>query len=263
MSSYSSEEYVSRGRSLLDAGKAGEAVEVFDEGSRRFPGDEDLRMGAAMARLRDGNAVGALTIFEELAVSRPRSEEVLEGLVEAALAGGRPDRAREAAREAARAAGRDARSVYRLGRAFYGRGLYAEALRYYELAAEAAPDWGEAWFGLGACEWALRRPAAAEAALRRAVELEPGDWQAKQFLGCALCDMGRKAQAKEMLESVPLDAPWQKPALERLVALAWWPTDPQRRRDLEALWRRVVGGAPAAARDLIEEASRRLERPPA
>lgn len=262
MSSYSSEEYVDRGRSLLDANKAREALDVFAEGARRFPGDEDLMMGTAMASLKMGDAPAALGTLEELRERRPRSEDVLEGLVEAALACGLPERAREAAREAERTLGGDARTLHRLGRAFYGRGLYREALPLYTRASEIAPDWGEAWFGLGACEWALKRPANAETALRRAVTLEPEDWQARQFLGCVLCDLGRKAEAREMLESVPLDAPWQKPALERLVALAWWPADAERGRALEALWRRVMGGAPATGvRELMEEASRRMERP--
>ena len=65
-----------------------------------------------------------------------------------------------------------------------------------------------------------------------------------------------------MLESVPLDAPWQKPALERLVALAWWPTDAVRRKEMETLWHRVMGGAPSdGALDVLEEVSRRMDQP--
>lgn len=264
MSSQSSEEYEDRGRSLLCADKAQEALEVFEEGARRFPGDEDLLMGTAMAHLKLGAATVACGILEELHEKRPRSGDVLEGLVEASLACGLPARAVAVAQEAARAAGEDARAVYRLGRAFYGRGRYAEALPLYERTAELAPEWSESWFGLGACQWAMRQSASAEAALRRAIELEPKDWQARQFLGCVLCDMGRKTEAKEMLESVPLDAPWQKPALERLVAMAWWPADAKRGREMETLWRRVMGAAPSGeARDLLEEVSRRMDGPSA
>lgn len=262
MFSRSSEEYADSGRSLLQSGKAQQALEVFEEGARRFPGDEDLLMGTAMARLKLGEAMAALETLQEMRATRPRSGDVLEGVVEAALAAGLPPLALEAAKEAVQAAGTDAHAVYRLGRAFYGRHMYRESFPLYERAAELAPDWGEAWFGLGACEWAMSRPASAEAALRRAVALEPDDWQARQFLGCVLCDLGRKDEAKAMLESVPLDAPWQKPALERLVALAWWPTDTERRKEMESLWRRVMGDAPSrGACDVLEEVSRRLERP--
>jgi protein O-GlcNAc transferase len=165
-----------------------------------------------------------------------------------------------AAREAADCAPHDARLLYRLGRVFYSRRRYRDTLPFCERAAEIAPGWSEAWFGLGACEWSLKRSANAEAALRRAVELEPTDWQARQFLGCVLCDLGRKKEAREMLESVPLDAPWQKPALERLIAMSWWPSDPARGREMEALWRRVMGGAPPRGTlDVLEEVSRKME----
>ena len=168
--------------------------------------------------------------------------------------------AMDVAVEAAKGAGPDAQFLYRLGRAFYTRHLYGEAFPFYEKAAETAPAWAEAWFGLGACQWALKQPAPAEAALRRAVELAPADWQARQFLGCVLCDVGRKAEAREMLESIPLDAPWQKPALERLVAMSWWPSDAKRSSEMEVVWRKVMGGAPpTGALSMLEEISRKME----
>ena len=259
MSIFSSEEYEDRGRSLLHANKAGEALAVFEEGARRFPEDEGLMMGTAMARLKLGDSLEACDILERLREKRPRSSDVLEGLVEASLARGLLERAVAVAGEAVRAAGTDARTVTRLARAFYSRRHYREALPLYERAAELAPDWGEAWFGLGACQWVLRQAASAEAALRRAIALEPSDWQMRQFLGCALFELGRRPEAKEMLESVPLDAPWQKPALERLVALAWWPLDHERGREMEALWRRVMGDAPlTSAMDILKEVSARM-----
>src|SRR6185312_2754364 len=167
-----------------------------------------------------------------------------------------------AAQEAVEGGRDDARLLSRLGRAFYSRRKYAEALPLYELAAEASPEWSEAWFGLGACQWALKQSASAEAALRRAVELDPKDWQARHFLDCVLCDVGRKKEAREMLESVPLDAAWQKPALERMIAMSWWPSDKKKSAEMEALWRTVMGrAAPRGALDAMEEASRKMDEP--
>ncbi len=94
------------------------------------------------------------------------------------------------------------------------------------------------------------------------MELAPTDWQARQFLGCVLCDVGRKDQARAMLESIPLDAPWQKPALERMIAMSWWPSDAKRGAQMEALWRSVMGGAaPRGALDAMEEVSRKMDEP--
>lgn len=259
MSIQSSEEYEKEGLRLLQAEQPADALRVFVEGMRRFPGDADLTMGTAMAHLRLGDYVKACEILEHLRLTH-KSGETLQALAEAYLARGMTAEAVLAAEEAAAGARDDARQLSRLGRAFYSRRRYREALPFYELAAEASPDWSETWFGLGACQWALRQAASAEAALRRAVELDPKDWSARQFLGCVLCDVGRKKEAREMLESVPLDAPWQKPALERLVALAWWPSDKTRSLQMEKLWQAVTGGAaPKGALDVLEEVSRRMD----
>lgn len=259
MSIQSSGDYEERGLSLLHAGRAEEALSVFEEGERKFPGDAELLMGKAVARLRMGDFAGSCGILEGLRKVRPTAEG-LQALSEAYLERGMLQQAMDVAVEAAQGVGPDARFLYRLGRAFYTRHLYGEALPFYERAAEIAPAWAEAWFGLGACQWAMRQAASAEAALRRAVELEPTDWQAKQFLGCVLCDVGRKEEAKTMLESIPLEAPWQKPALERLVAMSWWPKDAARSRAMEVAWRKVMGASlPAGASDMLEEVSRKME----
>lgn len=260
MSIQSSEEYEKQGLRLLQAEQPADALKVFEEGIRRFPGDADLTMGTAMSYLRLGDFAKSCEILEDLKRTQPRSGETLQALAEAYLSRGMLAEAVRAAQEAAEGGRDDSRLLSRLGRTFYSRRRYREALPFYELAAEASPEWSEAWFGLGACQWALRQAASAEAALRRAAELEPEDWQARQFLGCVLCDVGRKKEARELLESVPLDAPWQKPALERLVAMSWWPSDPERSRAMETLWRRAMGSAaPKGALDVMEEVSRKLE----
>jgi Flp pilus assembly protein TadD len=262
MSIQSSEDYEKEGIRLLNAEQPAQALNVFAEGARRFPGDADLMMGTAMSHMRLGEFAKSCEILEGLRITH-RSDETLQALTEAYLMRGMLAEARAAAREAADMGRGDAKLLSRLGRTFYSKRLYVDALPFYELAAAASPEWSETWFGLGACQWSLRQGASAEAALRRAVELDAKDWSARQFLGCVLSDLGRKKEAREMLESVPLDAPWQKPALERLVALAWWPSDPKRGAEMEALWSRVMGGAaPVGALGVLEEVSRKMDEPP-
>lgn len=260
MSIQSSGEYLDRGLQLLGADSAHEALAVFEEGARKFPGDAELSLGRALTLNRVGEFVRASELLEGLRGTATQLEDVLAGLVEAYLGRGMTAQAKAAAKDAADGpAKHDAETLCRLGRLFYLKKRWRDALPHFERAAELSPRWSEAWFGLGACQWALAHPAGAEAALRRAVELSPEDWQARQFLGCVLHDLGRKKEARETLESVPLSVPWQKPALERMVAMAWWPKDEVRRRQMEALWKSVMGGAPArGALDMLEEFSRKL-----
>lgn len=238
MSSSTSAEYEERGRRLLHSGRPEEALAVLEEGERRFPGDADLLLGTAMARLQLGELAEACQILEGLRLSRP-TPETLRALAEAYLERGKLNQAVQAAVEAVNAAGRDAPLVNALGRAFYEHGRYKTALPFYDRAILIDDGWAEAWFGRGACLWALKQGDEAVKALKKAAALDPADWQARQFLGCALADLGRKDEARSVLESVPLDVPWQRAALERLVALAWWPSDPARQRAMEEAWRQA------------------------
>jgi tetratricopeptide (TPR) repeat protein len=264
MSIQSSGEYQDRGLELLLADSAEEALAIFEEGARKFPGDAELNLGRALTLNRLGEFVRASEILESLRGTSAQSEDVLTGLVEAYLGRGMTASAKAAAKDAMDGpAKHDSETLCRLGRVFYMKKRYRDAVPFYERAAELAPKWGEAWFGLGACQWVLGHAAGAEAALRRAVDLEPSDWQARQFLGCVLHDLGRKKDAREMLESVPLNVSWQRPALERMVAMAWWPQDAEKRREMESLWKSVMGGAPGrGAMDVLEEVSRKMEIKP-
>jgi Flp pilus assembly protein TadD len=260
MSIRSSEEYEDQGLKFLHSEQPARALEVFEEGTRRFPGDADLTMGTAVAHLRLGDYNQACQILEDLRRVSPQSSDTLQALAEAYLSRGMTADAVRVAQEAVDYSPQDARQLCRLGRVFYSRGWYREALPFYEHATQVGQNWSETWFGLGACLWSLRRAEEAQSALRQAVELEPTDWQARQFLGCVLCDNGHKEQAREMLESVPLDVSWQKPALERLLALAWWPSDPKKCRQMEQLWQKTIGNSvPASAAGLLEEVSRKMD----
>lgn len=258
MSISSSGEYEQRASKLLRADRAREALEVFEEGARRFPGDEDLLVGAAMAKGRLGDNAGACDILEAVRARNPRCQDAILGLVDCYLARGMDPEAAKVGFAAAQDE-TDAKALSRLARVFYSARRWALALPHYEAATRISPEWGESWFGLGACLWAMGKSEAAEDALRHAVALEPRDWQARQYWGCVLHDMGRKAEARAALEAVPLDAEWQKPALERLVAMAWWPGDPERKKAMESLWAKAAGRGSGAGLELLEEVGRKLD----
>ena len=116
MSIQSSEEYEKQGLRLLQDGRPGQALTVFEEGARRFPGDADLTMGTAMSRLRLGEFVRACEILEDLRRTRPNDPEILQALAEAYLERGYLNEAVSAANKAAAGAREDARQLSRLGR---------------------------------------------------------------------------------------------------------------------------------------------------
>jgi len=216
MSIQSSGEYQDRGLELLLADNAEEALSVFEEGARKFPGDAELNLGRALTLNRLGEYVRSCELLEGLRGTSTQIEDVLSGLVEAYLGRNMIAQAKAAAKDALDGpAKHDAETLCRLGRLFYMKKRTRDALPFYERAAELAPKWGEAWFGLGACQWALKHAAGAEA------------------------------------------------ALERMVAMAWWPQDAEKRKQMESLWKSVMGGAPGrGAMDVLEEVSRKMEFKP-
>jgi len=100
MSIQSSEEYEEQGLRLLQAEQPADALKLFEEGIRRFPGDADLTMGTAMAHLRLGDYARSCEILEDLRRTQPRSGETLQALAEAYLSRGMLAEAVRAADEA-------------------------------------------------------------------------------------------------------------------------------------------------------------------
>lgn len=261
MSIHNSDGYEKRGVSLLMEGNAEEALEVFEEGLRKFPGDLDLRLGSAMARNKLGDFVSACKTLEDLRKQRPAWGDVLQGLTEAYLARGRIKEAVLAATEASGGGEADAEFVHGLAFMFYSRKHYNEALPLYERAVALAPTWDSGHYGLGTCLWSLGRAEPAVASLTRAVELGPENWHARQYLGCVLYDLKRKKEAKAALDAVPLDAVWQKKALERLITMSWRTVDRKKRQALEKLRDRAVEKPqPDNAAKAMDEAERQMDQ---
>ncbi len=118
MSIQSSEEYENQGLRLLQAEQPADALKVFEEGIRRFPGDADLTMGTAMAHLRLGDFARSCEILENLKRTQPGSGETLQALAEAYLSRGMAAEAVRAADEAVEGGRDDSRLLSRLGRTF-------------------------------------------------------------------------------------------------------------------------------------------------
>jgi tetratricopeptide (TPR) repeat protein len=92
----------------------------------------------------------------------------------------------------------EADRLYRVGR-------YREALRVFRISADADPNDGDCWIAIGSCHDALKQPAKAEAAYRKALELsEPKRRPALNFnIGNSYFDRGLFADAIRHYDLVP------------------------------------------------------------
>lgn len=230
-----SNEYDDQGRKLFLNGRFEEALEMFREALRRFPGDEDLMLGIGMCQARLGNVILAVETLEALRAKRPDWGDVLLGLTDAYLKLGRVQAAREAAAEATKSED-DPSFIHEVARLFFDHRRYVEAEALYRRAGEQHEPYPPAHLGLGACLHRQGNLVAAEKAIREAIKIDAEYWPACQYLGNLLYELDRKQEARAVLERVPLDVTWHRLALERLVTMS--PQEQPKRRAMEDMLRR-------------------------
>lgn len=82
-----------------------------------------------------------------------------------------------------------------LGSAYFGAGQLGVALEELTLATRIYPKYAPAYYMLGLVHMELKEDAEAEAAFRRAIELEPGNSEAHNNYGWFLCQRNRIDEA--------------------------------------------------------------------
>jgi tetratricopeptide (TPR) repeat protein len=106
-----------------------------------------------------------------------------------------------------------------VGGIYRDAGDYADAVKYYQLAVDASPEFDLAYNSLGSSLHRLRRFREAEGALLKAVEINPGLASAQSNLGFLYLEMGRLDEARtRLLAATGLD-PDLKPAWQNLARL--------------------------------------------
>jgi len=88
---------------------------------------------------------------------------------------------------------------------------YDDALRDYEAAAQADPQYSGAWVGAGDSYFARKDWANAEALFRRAVAMEPANSQGWRYLADALAMQGKREEAGKALYAAVAADPSQRP----------------------------------------------------
>ena len=82
-----------------------------------------------------------------------------------------------------------------LGEILLNKSQASDAKSYFEAALKTNPKYGEALLGLGRTQLATNDPHGAIASLRRAVEVDPDNFQVHYLLGTALRNVGQNQEA--------------------------------------------------------------------
>lgn len=254
-----SNEYDEQGRKLFLNGKYEDALEMFREGLRRFPGDEDLELGIGMCQAKLGNVIASIDTLEALKRKRPDWGDVLLGLTDSYLKLGRTQAARDCAEEATKGE-TDASFIHEVARLFFDHRRFPDAERMYRRCIALGDQYAPAFLGLGACQHRLGRLADAEASIRDAIRIDAEYWPACQYLGNLLYELDRKQEAREVLDRVPLDVTWHRLALERLASLC--PAELPKRREMEAMLKRSPAQRGKGLQAMLAQLEKRFDKKP-
>jgi len=237
----SSDGYESAAIEILFSGKPQEALQLFEEGLRRFPDDPDLLLGCGMALNDLQRHAEAREIFARIVAEKPNLTDALQGLAEAELALGDLKAGAEAARRACDHPGENnIEFVHSLALLLYRNKLFTDAEHCYRRAVEIDRAHGHSWLGLASSLHQQERRDEAIQLLKEAVEDRlPGFWEAYSYLGCMLCDAGRVDEAVNLLEKIPLDELRDPAAVRRLRSHLDAEKHPERAKVLEVIEERA------------------------
>lgn len=234
-------------KSTLQQGR--EQQTSLQEAARLDPRLWAAQYNLGVARLRDGNARGALESFQNAYAQNPDEPKVLLGL---ATAYDRLGQAAESGRFAAMAVkasqGADrVDALFLQGKSSYTLRRYTEAVETLSQVTQQKADNAEAWFFLGVSQFNLKDYAAAAESLEKAQALAPSASTAAN-LGAALYSAGKYSDAERVLS--------QAVALDGRNSVAWYNLGLTLRslgRVAEArrAWQRSADLGYAPARDLL------------
>lgn len=232
---------------LLKAGRLPEAEILIADLLNETPGDVDALLLSALLALARGEAAAAFTLLAELATQVPQRADVIGNLGVAHLALGRAEEALFCLEQAVQLAPRDTVRRAELARLLLMRDrprARTEILRLQQLANESgeAEAIAEGWSAAGALLMLEGRTAAAEEALRRALQLRPDSGDDLALLAHVLALAGRVEEALPLAERSYAAAPANH---ERVLGLAACLFDLGRVAEAERLVRRVTATAPA------------------
>ncbi|MES2202655.1 MAG: tetratricopeptide repeat protein [candidate division FCPU426 bacterium] len=214
----SSKEIEEKGFRLWERFELDEALQVFVEGIKRFPEDRKLKLGLAFTRLDLGDLPEARRLFQELLAMNSRDDECWWGLGRIHLLLSNYGEARYAFDQALHLGKPDERVLLDVAREWYLLSMYEEAFDFYRRALKINKKNAEALLGMGACQYWMNKEEP-EPYLKKALDLDPGYHDARNFLANMYFSQKRYDEALEAFEKIPLEAQNDPLALRRMMRL--------------------------------------------
>lgn len=216
----SSEEFDEQAHQFYNAGEYEKALEVLQEGLRRYPDAVDLRVGLGYVRLAREEFAWARQTFDEALAVDPEHEDAWVGLGESLLKFGRLEEGLGCfARVDELGLGEDLELGLAIGRALYREGLYRESQRRLVTVAAAHRESAEVRAALGYTLHALGDDVGARRELRAALRLDPELHEVRIYLSHLLFERGDLAGALREMEQVPPAEHWDPLSLWRYIEL--------------------------------------------
>src|SRR5688500_7021960 len=216
----SSEEYDERAHTLYNDARYDEALATLREGLTLYPHAVELHIGVGYARLAREEFAWARHSFEEALVLDGDHEDALAGYGEALLRFGQTADALRAFRRVLDLGYEDELELMlQVGRALFRDGLVTEARDFFEIAARQAPESAEAVALVGFAQHRLGEDDAAIATLRRALQLDSDNAEARVYLGNILYDRGELEAALFHLDRTSPEDHWEELGIWRLIEL--------------------------------------------
>ena len=257
----SSEEYDERAHTLYNDARYDEALAVLREGLTLYPHAVELHIGVGYARLAREEFAWARRSFEEALVLDGDHEDALAGYGETLLRFGQTADALRAFRRVLDLGYEDdLELMLQVGRALFRDGLVSEAKEFFEIASRQAPESAEAVALVGFAQHRLGEDEASISTLRRALQLDADNAEARIYLGNILYDRGELEAALFHLDRTSPEDHWEELGIWRLIELK---KTIHRLSDDDADIRRwedrlvELGGEPDAIDDMLAEIEQR------
>ncbi|MEN8144209.1 MAG: tetratricopeptide repeat protein [Gemmatimonadota bacterium] len=217
---WSAEEFDRQAQQRYEDGEYDAASSLLETALRLYPDSADLWVSMGYTQLAREEYAWARRAFDLSLAQEPDHEDGLVGIGEALLKLGersRGFRAFERVLELGFAS--DSDLMLSIGRALFREELYSHAARFFRKAAAADGNSADAAADLAYSLQRLDKPREALNWLRRSLELDPDNHDARACLANLEYERGQREQALEEFERVPTDRLWDPLTVWRALEL--------------------------------------------